>query len=389
MARILVSNVPAYGVANPSLPLVRELAAAGHQVDYLLGEAFRGAVERCGARLIPYAGYLGGALTSPRQLGRFGRRLFHDLHGETLRLGSAYDLVIAAGMQPRVAELERALDRPVVFAPPVFLQNDRTMRHFAEICTTLPVPARRVMGSARARRALGTVLAGVFGARIGDLANLMGPQSSSLNVVNTSRYHQPFDTDFVDRCLFVGPTPTIARPDLEFPLERLREHAGPVVYATLGTVFNRWIGFFRTIADAYAGTDALVVIAAGTEVNAAAIGPVADNVIVRSFVPQAEVLAESDVCFTHGGFGTATDCVALGVPPVVTPLGADHFFNAHRLAELGAGRVLPRSELTVETVRRAGEQALGTSSGGLGALRDSFREAGGPRRAVAAIEGLL
>ena len=44
MLRILVANMPAYGVANPSLPLVRELVAAGHLVDYLLAEAFRGAV---------------------------------------------------------------------------------------------------------------------------------------------------------------------------------------------------------------------------------------------------------------------------------------------------------------------------------------------------------
>lgn len=389
MARILLANIPAYGLANPMLPLVRALADAGHEVDVLLSEPFRARVQACGAALVPYAGYLGAPITSPKHLLRHGRRLFADLDERIRSLGPSYDVVVAGGLQPRFTALQDALDVPVVFAPPVFLQNERVMSHLADLCTGLPAPARRIMRTPALRRVLARGLTGVFGVDVGDPLRLLGPISRSVNLVNTSRYHQPFDEDFTDRCVYYGPTATLPVADPTFPLDRLRSHPGPVIYATLGTVFNRYVPFFRTIADAFAGSEALVVIAAGNEANVAAIGPVADNVIVRRFVPQALVLEQADVCFTHGGFGSATDCAVLGVPPVLTPMGADQFFNAYRLAELDAGRVLPKRELSVRSVRRAADEALTSPYAGLAPLRASFVDAGGPAVAARAIEALL
>jgi UDP:flavonoid glycosyltransferase YjiC (YdhE family) len=42
----------------------------------------------------------------------------------------------------------------------------------------------------------------------------------------------------------------------------------------------------------------------------------------------------------HGGSGTLVDALALGVPVVVLPMGADQPDNADRCAELGVGIVL-------------------------------------------------
>lgn len=390
MARVLIGNIPAYGIAMPSLPLARALVEAGHEVDYLLTEGFRARVEATGARLVPYGSYFAGQITAPGHLFRYGRRLFTDLFEQLARRGNGYDVVIAAGVQPRFAELQARVDRPVVFFPPVFLQNARTIGHFARICTGMPAPARHALSSRRARTVLGAVAGTVvLGKRPGDVVRLLGPQSASLNLVNTSRLHQPFAEDFDETCTYFGPTPTLALPDDTFPIDRLREHAGHVVYATMGTVFNGWLPFFRTIADAFAGTDHLVVITTGNPASVERLGPVADNVIVRPFVPQRLVLEEADVCFTHGGFGSATDCTYLGVPPVLTPMGADQFFNAYRLAELDAGRVLPRQEFSIDAVRREAERALAEPPAGLAALRQSFIDAGGPERGVRAVEALL
>ncbi len=392
MARILVASVPAYGLANPSLPIVQALVAAGHQVDYLTGESFRERVERCGATLLPFAAYLNGPLVDPRQLVRHGRRLFGDLTASMSRLGRSYDVVIGAGMQPGLRAVERDVPRPVVQCSPVFLQNDRTMRHFARIATGLPAPGRRLMGTpVLRRRLLAAAGRAVFGQPVRDVEDVLGPLSTRLTIVTTSRHHQPFDEDFDERCVVVGPTPTLPGTDDGFPIDRLREHPGPVVYATLGTVFNRWTPFFRNVIDAFAGSDALVVVTTGGAEGLARLGPVPDHVIAQAFVPQTAVLREADVCFTHGGFGSATDCVSLGVPPVLTPMGADQFFNAYRLQELGAGQVLTRREHSPARVRAAAERALADASARepLARLRDSFADAGGPARAVAAIEALL
>lgn len=392
MARILMANVPAYGLANPSLPLVRALVDAGHDVDYLLPESFRRPVESLGATLIPYAFYLDGPITRPRQLARFGRRLFRDMAAGMRRLGPRYDAVIGAGIQPELPSVERELDCPVLYCSPVFLQNDRTLRHFAAISTGLPGPIRRGMRTPALRRALGAAIgAVVVGRPLGDVVDLLGPRSTVLNLCPASRYHQPFDSDFGDNCLFMGPTPTLSVPDDTFPLDRLRQHPGPVIYATLGTVFNSWTDYFRILADAFGDSDALLVLTTGNPASLDKVGPVPGNVILRSFVPQADVLAEADLCFTHGGFGSATDAVALGARAILTPLGADQYFNAYRLQELRAGRVLPKSDVTVDNVRRVADEVLADAelAAGMARLRSSFAEAGGPQAAVRAIEAAL
>ena len=238
MARILVAALPAFGLANPSLPLIRALVDGGHHVDVLQGEAFRGGVERAGATLLPFGFYLDGALTEPRQLIRYGRRLFADMAAAMITLGPRYDALIGTGMQPHLTEVERAVDRPVIFASPVFFQNDRTARHFADIAVGLPAPVRRLLRTPALRRVAGAGAgAAVFGTDVGDIIDLLGMRSSSLNLTVATREYQPYPDDFPGG-VFLGPTPTQRRPDPEFPIERVRGHDGPVIYGTLGTVFN-------------------------------------------------------------------------------------------------------------------------------------------------------
>lgn len=308
------------------------------------------------------------------------------------RLGPQYDAVIGSGIQPALKDVAASLDVPVIFCSPVFLQNDRTIRYFADICSGLPGPVRQMLRTQTLRRVLGAgVGAAILAYPLGDLVDLLSPQSSVLNISPASRYYQPFADDFGDNCLFMGPTPTLPIPDDTFPIDRVRDHPGLVVYGTLGTVFNRWTTFFRTLADAFGDTDALLILTTGDPDGVEKVGPVADNVILRSFVPQADVLAEADLCFTHGGFGSATDAVSFGARMILTPIGADQFFNAYRLQDLDAGRVLPRSEFSIDKVRRVAAEVLADTvlTAGMARLRESFRDAGGPAVAVHAIEAAL
>ena len=391
MERILMAGLPAHGLVQPSFPLVRALVDAGHTVDYLVPAAFHRRVEALGATPIGFAPYLDGALTSPKQLARHGRRMFADLHRGLLARGNRYDAVVSCGLNPRVPELERRLDVPVIVQQPVFFFSDRVARHFADIAVGLPAPVRHLLRTPRLRRTLGAAAGrAVFHAPVRDILDLLAAPSRTLNLTVSSRYYQPLAEDFDDpRCFFMGPTPTLPVPDPDFPLGRLDAHDGPVVYGTLGTVFNTWTPFFRTLADAFAGTDALLVLTTGNRANLDRLGPVPPNVIARDFVPQTEILARADLCFTHAGFGSATDAVLAGVPPVLTPRGADQFFNAYRLAELDAGSVLTSAEFTAGAVRRAAGRLLAETPAGLAPLRASFATAPGPAGAVTAIERVL
>ncbi len=391
MARILMAGVPAYGLVVPSLPFTRALVDAGHAVDYLMGEAFRGRVEAAGAEFVPFGP--AWSLSSPAQLvPPNGRRLFRALSASIRNLAAGYDAVVVAGFSPDLPTLEQTLDCPVILLSPMFFQNERVIAHLSGICTSLPAPARYALRTPALRRRAARVIGPVvLGTRMDDMLDLMRPRSTTLNITPATRYYQPFSGDFDDEpCFFAGPTSTASMPDESFPLDRLREHPGPVVYATLGTVFNRDLGYFRAVIDAFRDSDALVVVTTGRKESLDGLGELPANVIASSFVPQSDVLAEADLCFTHGGFGSTTDTILAGVPAVLTPMGADQFFNAHRVLELDAARVMPKREVTPETIRRHADAVLSDGApAGLPSLRASFESAPGPAGAVRELERAL
>ncbi|MCA6430931.1 MAG: hypothetical protein IM613_15975, partial [Cytophagales bacterium] len=50
----------------------------------------------------------------------------------------------------------------------------------------------------------------------------------------------------------------------------------------------------------------------------------------------------------HGGFGTIKECIALGVPMVIVPLGRDQFINASIVESCGAGIIVNLSTPSCE-----------------------------------------
>ncbi|MDX2812883.1 glycosyltransferase [Streptomyces sp. PA03-5A] len=161
-----------------------------------------------------------------------------------------------------------------------------------------------------------------------DLGNLRQP----LNLVFTSRAFQPQAERFDGTYRFVGPSIGARPADPTFPTDRLRD---PVVYASLGTVFNADPHLLRTLATALAALGGTAVVSAG-RTDPVALGPLPSNVLVRPFVPQPEVLARSALFVTHGGMNSVNEALYAGVPMLVVPQGADQPMVARRVQELGA-----------------------------------------------------
>jgi UDP:flavonoid glycosyltransferase YjiC (YdhE family) len=120
-----------------------------------------------------------------------------------------------------------------------------------------------------------------------------------------------------------------------------RSTSRPLVYVTLGTVFNVESGdLFNRIIRAMSSVDADVVVTTGSQIDPAEFTEVPTNVVVERFRPQAEILPACSAVVTHGGSGTLLAALALGVPAAVLPMGADQLDNADRVDELGVGFVL-------------------------------------------------
>jgi UDP:flavonoid glycosyltransferase YjiC (YdhE family) len=131
----------------------------------------------------------------------------------------------------------------------------------------------------------------------------------------------------------------------------------PVVYVTLGTVFND-ADRFGTILMALADVDATVLATIGRNNDPTELGQLPANVIVERYVPQADVLPLCDVAVGHGGSGSTLGALAHGLPMLLLPSAADQFENAQACAVLGAATVLMPNELTAEAFASAVDALL-------------------------------
>lgn len=168
----------------------------------------------------------------------------------------------------------------------------------------------------------------------------------------------------------------------------------PLVYATLGTVFNDpsfELPFFPSILEGLHDAPVDVLVTVGPSVDPASLGTHRPGVRVVPYVPQRAVLDRCAVAICHGGYGTVLDAVDAGVPLVVVPFGADQHDNAAAVERLGIGMVLEEGALSPQAMREAVEAVLHPAAphrARIRSLGDAWRALPGPAEAVAALTKL-
>jgi MGT family glycosyltransferase len=167
-------------------------------------------------------------------------------------------------------------------------------------------------------------------------------RSPSAPVPETMRFVRPPILDDVARAAGVG--------------------SRPLVYATLGTVFNvesgdlldRLVHAMNVLAP-----DADVVLTTGPHIPADALPDPGPHLRIEAYVPQRDVLGRCRAVVCHAGSGTLVAALSLGVPVVALPMGADQPDNADRCAELGVGIVLDPLTATPGDIADATGAVLG------------------------------
>jgi UDP:flavonoid glycosyltransferase YjiC (YdhE family) len=125
----------------------------------------------------------------------------------------------------------------------------------------------------------------------------------------------------------------------------------PRVYLTLGTVSFGAVEVLSRAIGEISGLDVDLLVAVGPEGDPALLGQVSDNVRLERFVDQSRVLPLIDVMVHHGGTGSVLGALSAGVPQLIMPQGADQFFNADYLTEVGAARALRNEEQDPGAIR--------------------------------------
>ena len=136
-----------------------------------------------------------------------------------------------------------------------------------------------------------------------------------LSISYSSSAFIPFADSLEDHFRLVGWTLPDTSADEPFHHDTERT----LIYISLGTVSNANLGFFKTCIKGLADTSYDVVISTGNSFDPAHFGTLPDNITVKSWVPQSQVIEQADLFITHGGLNSVHDGLYCGVPLLAVP----------------------------------------------------------------------
>jgi hypothetical protein len=404
MSRIVMTGMPAAGHVNPSLPLVRELVRRDIAVTYYTTVQFRDAIERTGAEFRPYPA---ATITA------------HDI-AEATRAGSPVRVVARVLASSEIAvpflQAELRTDPPDAVA----FDSNAIWGYMAAKSLGLPTISfmtTMLVGTDAFRSQTAGEWFPFLRATVRDIPAVVAakrrvvrrfgneifppwpafPARGDITLFPIPRWLQRPDPRIDERCHYIGATidPDTRESDLDAELAAHLDGPDPLVLVSLGTLHSGSDAFFRTCFDVLADLPARILIAVGSHTDPAHLGPPPANTLVRSSVPQLEVLRHTAVFVTHGGMNSALEGLANGVPLVVIPQQFEQLLIGRSVAERGAGVVLrhnlsnrpiPPAELRVAVERALVDPSRRAAAK---ALADTVGEGGGAPAGADAIQDLL
>ncbi|MEU8786280.1 macrolide family glycosyltransferase [Streptomyces sp. NPDC048637] len=379
-----------HGHVNPTLPLVEELVRRGHRVDYATTAEHSDAVTKAGAHWVELKLQSPEVLNPPRNFGpeeipAWMRSMFAEMRAlhPVLReycAAESPDAICYDVMNWPARVVAEQLGLPAVRFIPNFASNE-AFSLFDD-----------VMAEAGDENPLLATLAAECADFSAELGVTLDPQSvlnftEKLNLVFIPRAFQPAGDTFDERFHFIGPS------------LGAREHAepwspadpeSPVLFISLGTVFNDRPEFFRTCIEAFGEGPYQVAMAIGN-LDRAALGEIPPTIDVRPYFPQPAVLRHADVFISHAGMNSTMEALYYGVGLITVPQMPEQAANAGRVQELGLGVQLDTATVTAEALRAAVTQVASDSTvrTHLDRMRTVVRDSGGAVRGAEVIEEYL
>lgn len=358
--RYLFTTLPGLGHFHPSAPIAKALQLRGHDVLYATAPSFCVAIERTGLKAVGCG--IDWSVAGPERT--FEQFKDVDVADQT----DLWQNDIVTGEPPRAMFLELielARDwKPDVVVWEFYEQAGPLVAEALDVPHALVGDLMYVPSE---------VLSSYLGEGIEKLRKDVGlPADPGLDSIYRHLYLDFLPSGF--HAWDPEEMPTAHRVRLaEFDqdvTDQLPEWAAktssPLVYATLGTTFNRNNSLHRMLIEALADQGFDVLLTVGPNQDPTSFGPTAENVHVEQYAPHSLVYPRANLAITHGAFHTVLAGLYHGVPQLVLPQMADQAINAQRCAELGAGISMLTDDVAVEPMREAVRDLL---------ERASYREA--------------
>ncbi|AHK38686.1 Glycosyl transferase [Bacillus anthracis str. SVA11] len=383
-------NLPAEGHVNPTLSLVKAFTERGDHVHYITTEHFKGRIEDLGATVYTHPDLLKDISIDTET--SYGLNSFFHVHVQTslyiLEITKQlcesinfdfviYDIFGAGELVKEYLQIPGIVSSPIFLIPTEFLET-LPFHPNAEI----PFQSDEISEQLLYR------MEHEFGVKPKNNLQFMH-NKGDITLVYTSRYFQPNSDLFGENNIFIGPSISKRKTNVEFPLELLK--GKKVIYISMGTLLEGLEPFFNTCIDTFSDFKGVVVMAIGDRNDRSKIKKAPDNFIIASYVLQSEILNEADVFITHGGMNSVHDAIYFNVPFVIIPHDKDQPMIAQRLTELEAAHRLLKEHVNVQSLKEAVTDVLLNEKykHGIRKLKDSFLQCGGAKEAISVIKSLL
>lgn len=384
--RVLATCLPGHGHFNPMLPVAQALVAAGHEL------AFSSAAEFC-PRIIE-AGFpaFASGLSLESQMEQARRRFPEQdaLVGAQRFEGFVPRMLAGVAAPARLADLVPVVQQ---WQPDLLLHDETELAApMAATMAELPyadhsVGILRPLAMARLAGATLAPTAQEHGVDVGPFAGLY--RYLYLDVAPPSLQSEEI-SEVVVAHRFQNVTLAAGAEGDSLPAWVADLPDRPVVYVSLGTVFNsRARGVFADILDGLRDEPVTVIVTIGHGNDPAEFGPQPEHVHIERFIPQSQLLPFCDVVVNQGGTAILP-ILAGGLPLLVLPQGANQFHNAEACVAAGVGRRLLPAEMG-EVAVRSQVRALLDDPGYRDAAKRIAKEIAempGPEHAVELLERL-
>ena len=344
MSKIVFFCIPAHGHTNPTLGVVRELVNRGHQVWYYSYNVMRRKIEDAGATFVSCDDYDMEQKLTPKDAVRVGKDIAFStkiLVDTTLALDDKVcadmermkpDCIVADSMAVWGKAVAIKLGIPFVSSTTTFAFNQHSARimkqsmgEFIRMIISMPKVSRDVKRLQNK------------GYPVKNILDIIQNDDNTHTVVYTSPEFQPCSDTFSDKYAFVGPSIRPAESDIEKQKDKL-------VYISMGTVNNDLLSLYNKCIAAFAETDYQVIMSVGNLVSMEKFKKLPENISVFPSVDQIAVLQKADVFISHCGMNSVNESLYFGVPLVMLPQTSEQRGVATRVAQLGTGIKLEKTD---------------------------------------------
>ena len=389
MGKIVFFNIPAHGHTNPTLGLVKELIARGHEVYYYSYDLLRENIESSGAHFISCDEHDLQTRLSEEDRLRLGKDLAFStklIVDTTLALDDAIkqdmstlkpDVIVSDSMAFWGKLIALKLGIPFVSSTTTFAFNrysSKIMKRSGGSLIRLLLSMPKINKDLNRLRAKGYNIKNVF--------SIITNDNDTSTIVYTAPEFQPCADTFSDKYSFVG---TSIRP-IEKEMEKPK---GTLIYISLGTINNSNLAFYKNCVAAFEDGKYNVIISVGEQLGSDILPDIPDNITIAQSVDQMAVLSIADVFLTHCGMNSVNEALYFGVPMLLFPQMPEQLGVAVHTSNMCVGIHLKNDSAasirtSVDTI--ATDEKYKNSAK---ALSDAFRRCSGAKGAADAIEKVL